>query len=245
MLAVQPEHSRQTIISPELSAAYDEAMAEVEASHGEASDALSRYWWNLYRIKRDNLWRAKYEDGRFADWLDDIHREPFGPSKSDFYMVCGTVERFMRGGMTEEEVRGKLGFLNTALKGDLAKLFDKKGKGDLLPEVAKQLQEEGITFKELVEDLTAIGPGEARARVSQLTDQETIYALEDDWSYDERIGRLMVNFRWETREDGLVWTGTVNVTASELTSNKKYKDRPNYLPERVAKYILSRFGIRH
>jgi len=234
--------ARQTIISPDLDAAYADAIALVEASHGEASEAISIYWWTLFVIKRDNLWRAKYDEGQFKEWLLDLRRERFGPSRSDFYMVIGTVERLLRGGLTESEIRPMLGQLTTALKGDLKELFDRNGKGDLKPEVLAQLKAEGESFPEFVERIGELGPGEGRTQVSRLTSRDHIFFV-DDWEYDERLGRFMANVRWENDEDGIVYTGTVIVTCTETTQKKKYRNKPNYLPEKIADSIRHRFGL--
>lgn len=242
MLPPPKNNQRGTIISPKLSRAYDNQIAIVEASHQEASTATAEYWWALYVIKRDNLWRAKYEEGKFKEWLSDLRRERFGPSKSDFYMVLGTIERLMRGGMVEEDVKPLLGSLTTALKGDLKELFDRNGKGDLKPEILAKLEDDNESFPEFVERLQDLGPGEQRTQVSRLRTKDHIF-FTDEFDYDELTGRWMGNVRWESDEDGTVYTGTVIITATETTAKKKFPRKPNYLPEKIARYIESRFGI--
>ena len=243
MLATVNGKKPQTIISDRLSKAYDKAMAEIEASHGEASEAISNYWWNLYVIKRDNLWRAKYDEGHFKDWLADLSKEAFGPSKTDFYDTMGAVDKLKKLGKTEDEIHPLLGKLTTAIKNDLKLLFEKNGKGALLPEVQEQLEEDGLTPSEWVDSLSVMSPSDQRSEVLGKVRRTSIYFLEDATAYDEINGRLMANVQWETADDGIVYKGTVIITATEITNPRKHTKKQNYLPREVAEYIMQRLGI--
>lgn len=243
MLATSNGKTKNTIVSPKLIQAYDMRIHKVEASHGEASEAISEYWTNLYIIKRDNLWRAKYNEGQFKDWLADLSKEAFGPSKTDFYDTMGAIDRLKRLGKTEEEIYPLLGHMTTAIKSDMKLLFEKNGKGKLLPEVQAQFDEQGITGSEFVDRVSTMSASDQRSEVLGKRFKASIYFMEDDVSYDEVNGRLLCNVIWENSEEGIVGKWTVVVTATEITEPRKHKKKEQYLPREVAEYIMDRFGI--
>lgn len=234
---------QQTIVGSKLAKAYETAMHEVEASHGEASEALSRYWWTLYEIKTNNLWRAKYKEGQFKEWLSELCTEKFGPKKSTFYKVMGAIDRFRRIGKSDDEIFALLGNLSTALLEDFTLLFDKHGKGDILPEVLKQIEAGGETPDEFLDRIAELNPSEQRQEVLKLTQQDSVYFLDDSTSYDELNGRLMTNVQWETKDDGIIYRGTVVITATEITVPRKHTKKKDYLPKRVAEFLMSKLGI--
>ncbi len=236
--------AQQTIISSKLHKAYVSAMETVEASHGEASDALSRYWWTLYQIKSNNLWRAKFKEGEFKLWLEELCTEKFGPKKSTYYKVMGAVDRFRRIGKSDDEIFGLLGNLSTALLDDFTLLFDKHGKGDILPEIAAQIEANGETPEEFLDRIADLSPSDQRQEVLRLVKPSTIYFMDDSTSYDELNGRLMTNVQWETKEDGIVYRGTVVITSTEITEPRKHSKKKEYLPKEVADFIMSKLGIR-
>lgn len=242
MLATVPVHPRATIVSEDLIRAYQKEIDKVRASHTDACTAISAYWWSLHVIRRDNLWRAVYDqEGGFTDWLADVGREPWGPGKSDFYEIEGAISRFQKLGFTETEVKEKLGHLTTALKGDLKELFDKGGKGDLLPQAMAEIEAGGETPQEFVNRVGSLGPDEQRKEVRGLLEQESVYAT-DSWEYDEVRGKLMFNVNWESKADGLIMTGTIVVSFTETTEPKRGKT-PGYLPEKISKFIEKKIGL--
>src|SRR3990167_2534192 len=96
---------------------YQARMAIVEASDGEASEAVSAYWWNLYLIYRDDDWRAEFEHLR--DWLGDFTVKPFGRSRQTFFNVMRAIKRWKAMELADNQVRQLLGKRKVALEGDL------------------------------------------------------------------------------------------------------------------------------
>lgn len=235
--------AQQTVISGKLSKAYEKAMEEVEASHGEASEALSRYWWTLYEIKSNNLWRAKFKEGEFKLWLSELCSETFGPKKSTYYKVMGAIDRFRRIGKSDDEIFGLLGNLSTALLDDFTLLFDKHGKGDMLPEIAAQIEAGGETPEEFLDRISDLSPSDQRQEVLRLVKPDSIYFMDDSTSYDELNGRLLANVQWETKTDGVIYRGTVSITATEITSPRKHSKKEQYLPREIAEFLMRRLGI--
>lgn len=235
---------QQTIVSSKLNKAYETAIQKVEASHGEASEALSWYWWTLYEIKVGNLWRAKFKEGEFKMWLGELCSETFGPKKSTYYKVMGAIDRFRRIGKSDDEIFGLLGNLSTALLDDFTLLFEKHGKGDLLPEIAAQIEAGGETPEEFLDRISDLSPSDQRQEVLRLVKPDSIYFMDDSTSYDELNGRLLTNVQWETKEDGIVYRGTVSITSTEITEPRKHSKKKEYLPKEVAEFIMSKLGIR-
>jgi len=226
--------NRQTIVSPDLDIAYHDRIVRVEAAYYAASNNISEYWWALFEIYRDNLWRAKADAGRFVDWLGDLSKEAWGPSRQDFYDTMGAVERLMKMGLTESEIKERIGRFSTAHKTDLKLLFTKNGKGELLPDVKAQLAEGGETPAEFALRLDTLGPGERRAAVRGLVEKDHIFFT--DGVYDERLGRAMANVLWEN-DNGIVIKGTCLITFTETTEPKQSKTG-TYLPEMIGRLIL-------
>jgi len=140
---------KQQLVDGKLLDEFDKRMAVVETAYADLTHATSDYWWNLYKIHQDDLWRARYDS--HGDWLGTLLTERFGPRRQTFYTVMRAIERWKSFGMAYPKIYSLLGDRKVALEGDLEELFDKDG---LKPEVAEQLEEQGITPLELIEQAT-------------------------------------------------------------------------------------------
>jgi len=230
----------QQIISKELSEAYDTAMSEVALSHKERATQECRYWWNLFLIKRDELWRAKFE--MFEDWIGEFSKEPFGESRATYYNVMGTIDRMLREGVTQKTVQLYLGNRKVALEGDLQKWFEGNGKGGLLPEIQKELAEGGENLNQFVRRVAELPSGEARKEVTRFTQKDKIYPTDEPALWDDETGTLLFNINWEN-EGGLVGKFTLTLTGLKLLGNGKAK-AGSVLPSKVAEWAMSKFGVR-
>lgn len=218
---------------------YDQAMYQVEISFQEITSGVSSYWWNLYQIKTNELWRCDFDS--FEDWLGDFSVKPFGQSRATFYAVMSSIERFQRIGKNDEEIRELLGKRKVALEGDFKDLFLEGGRGEIRPEVAERIAAGGETVQGFVDRVADLAPGEARQAVRSLLSQDKVYVIQEE--VIEQGGRLLINMVWENDTDGIIWKGTVTVSAAEIVS-RPGRTISNQIPEAVSRYIQKRFGIR-
>lgn len=223
---------------------YDLAMYQVQLSFDAISSEVSAYWWNLYLIKRDELWRSDVDSNEgFDDWLGDFSVKPFGQSRAQYYAVMASIERFKRIGKSDDEVRELLGKRKVALEGDLKELFLDGGRGDLRPEVAERIAAGGESVGQFVDRIADLGPGEARSAVRTLLGEDKVYVIQDE--VVESNGELLVNMVWESPEDGIVWRGTVRISGTALDTGPRLRNSPSgVLPDTVSRYIQKRLGIR-
>lgn len=231
----------QQVISKELIEAYDLSMGRVKSAHQGRMENERDYWVELYTIKRDELWRAKFE--LFKDWLGEFSTEPFGESISTYYAVMGTIDRMLQNGVTWKTVQLYLGNRKVALEGDLQKWFEDNGKGALKPEVQKQLEDGGENLNQFVRRVASLPSGEARKETNRFTEKDKIYATDDQALWDEETGTLLFNCAWENEDDGLIWRGTITLTGTRIMGNGK-KKAGSVLPSRVAEWAKSRLGVR-
>jgi len=234
---------RAIVVQPEQRERLRDRMYQIEISYTGVVDNLSSYWWNIYLIKRDEDWRADFDE--FEDWLGDFAVQSFGPSRATFYSVMGAIERFKRIGKTDEEIQGLLGRRKVALEGDFKELFDNNGRGEMRPEVVQRIEAGGESIGQFVDRIAEAAPAEARRIVQSVQNHDTIYALQDETVYDENTGCLLINMQWENSDDGLIWRGTVKISAEELTESRPSRPRNRrHLPTQVADYIKKRLGVR-
>ena len=228
---------KQQLVDGKLLDEFDKRMAVVETAYADLTHATSDYWWNLYKIHQDDLWRARYDS--HGDWLGTLLTERFGPRRQTFYTVMRAIERWKSFGMAYPKIYSLLGDRKVALEGDLEELFDRDG---LKPEVAEQLEEQGITPLELIEQASELGPGEARSRMRQFVEKDQIFFL-DDCAYNATTGVILANLRWDN-ETGLVGVWTVKITAQDVTEGKPKRQKGEFLPEELARFAASKLGIR-
>jgi len=228
------------VVDSVLLTTYDQHMQIVEAAHLAASTSMSDYWWSLWLIRRDGEWKARYE--RFVDWLGDFTVQPFGRSQQTYYSVMGAIDRWYKLGATDEDVQGFLrSGAEMALRVDSKELYGKNGKGPVKPEVVEQIEAGHETPLEYLRRVSELSPGEARREIKRLVEKESLFFLPDDVFYNEKSGELLVNLRWDSAEDGLVGIWTLRITATEVTPNKV--EHKVFLPERLSRFLLSKFGI--
>ncbi len=228
------------VISQKLIDAYDRAMTEIEAAAGERATQEKRYWWNLYLIRRDELWKARFTT--MKDWLGEFSKQPFGESVATYYGVMGTIERMLREGVKSRTVQTYLGNRKTALEGDMKAWFEDGGRGPLKPAIQLQLEAKGETLDTLVRRVAVeLPPGQAREEIGSYIPKEKFYATDDPAVVNPRTGELMFNIVWESAKGGIQWKGTLRIKGTRLAGNKKVED--NVLPEDVAGWLMSKFGV--
>jgi len=201
---------------------YQSRMAIVEASDGEASEAIAAYWWNLYLIYRDDDWRAEFEHLR--DWLGDFTARPFGKSRQTFFNVMRAISRWKSMKLADNQVRQLLGKRKVALEGDIEKWFDGE---KMKPEVEAALQEKGVEPKEVILRAADLGDGEARKEILQFAERDHIYAVPDMAAMDD-LG-LLFNVRWENEKQGIVGEWTIRVSGQQVAPTRG----DEHLPETV------------
>ncbi len=211
---------------------YQSRMAIVEASDGEASEAIAAYWWNLYLIYRDDDWRAEFEHLR--DWLGDFTAKPFGKSRQTFFNVMRAISRWKSLGLADNQVRQLLGKRKVALEGDIEKWFDGE---KMIPEVEAALNNKGEKPKEVLLRAADLGDGEARKEILSFVERDHIYTVPDVYSLGD--DGLLFNLRWENEKKGLIGEWTIQVTAKQISPEKG-----NGLPDTIGRYLASRLGIR-
>lgn len=229
------------LVSNAIREAYTTCMFQVQIAHQEAIDAVSAYWWNLYLIKRDNLWTAEFEN--FSDWLGDFSVQEFGQSRQTYYSVMNSIERYKRIGKNDEQIKHLLAHRKVALEGDFSQLFSDNGKGDIRPEALARIEAGGETVSEFVDRVAALPAGESRAVVARVSSNEHIFITDDEAVYDEATGRLMFNVQYESNEDGLLWQGTLTITATEIVARRR-QSQGNFLPEKISTWLKKKLGIR-
>lgn len=231
--------SKQQIIPEDLRQRYELAIGTVEASAEGAAEARAAYWWNLYVIWRDDLWRADC-DG-FREWLGWFAVQSWGESAQTFYNVKGAVERWFGLGFTEEQVKNLLRSRKVALEHDIKEWFLEGGKGDLRPEIKEKLDAEGETIQEAVLRIADLGPGEARKEVRRFVDPNHIFAHKMSTYWDPKTHHVLVNVQWENEEDGIVGVWTIKLTGEDVTEGKHPADKKK-LPEKVARWLVAKLG---
>jgi len=231
------------VISPKLVAAYEKRQAIIEREHAKIADASSEYWWAMYEMYRDELWRARFETQE--DWLGDWSASPSGRSKSTFYNVKDGIEAGFKVGLSEAEVRGQLlKGRKVATEGDFKQLFtrEKGGKlGELRPEVVERIEAGGETPRQYLLRLAELPDGEARGAVQALTRTEQIFVHEKDVVVTDTM--IAFNVQHESEKGGILYKGTVTLKISEITKPPRRK-KANEIPPVLQAWLIRKFGLK-
>lgn len=177
---------------------YNSYMADAESAYGAVGSGLGRYWWALYKIYSEKLWVAGFES--LDDWLGDLSRQSWGPSRASFFSRMKAIKTWFDLGLSEEEVRTLLGNPKVAIEYDVRRWFA-PGGSEILPEVRARIEAEGKTPAQVIIEAGELGPSEARKRIRAFLDRDEIYPVgECDMSDDE----LRMRFVYETAKSGVV-----------------------------------------
>lgn len=215
---------------------YSKHIAIVESSASEMTKSQSEYWFSLWIIYRDDLWKSVTDSGKFTDWLGDFSVSRHGCSVQTFYTRMKAVKYWFSLGLPEDKVRLLLGSRSeVALQRDIEAWFEKDG--ELKEEVLSQIEAGHESPAEYLERVSQLGPSEARREVQRLTVKDEIFPLPDECLYDTKSGTLLFKLRHDNEGDGLKWIGTIRITGVS-------EDGVIFLPEQIARYIGKRMGLR-
>lgn len=153
----------------------------ITAAYAKTIMDTAEYWWAMWEIWRDDLWDEKFDTRE--QWIGSLCSEPRGPSRTQLSQVMSVMERLLVNGLTESETRFAIGTHKTAIIHDIDRLFVRQGKNrwEISPQVRQTMEERGLTFAEVVMNLSALGAGEARAAVADLEGKRRVYPFDADW----------------------------------------------------------------
>lgn len=230
-----------TMLSKRVAAAnrlYLNLMAEVEAASTDAAEAVRRYWWNLWLIKRDKLWRAggfKTESAWIASW----QTEPWAQSRATFFGVMQAIERWYALGGKDEDVQQLLGQRKTAIEADLGQWFTGTRDNEALkPEVRMMLAAKHETPIGALLRIAALGATEARVATGEVVDREYFFVPPDSLAWDNDH-TLHLRLRHEHTRKGIMGEYTVKLIFTPIVEGRK---SPGYLRQ-AAEWLLSKFGL--
>lgn len=219
---------------------YQRQIAIVESASSAMAQTQSEYWWALWVIYRDNLWKSVTASGKFTDWLGDLAVAPYGVSRETFYNRIRNIQRWQALGIPDDKVQHLLGSRNeTALHQDIDAWFEKNGQ--IKEEVAKQIEDGRETPAEFIERVSELAPGEARQEVQRLTVKDKVFCIPDDAVLNVEQGTLMFNVRWDNEEDGLRWLGTCRITGVQIAPESSGE---MYCPELVLRFLAKALRLR-
>jgi len=146
------------------------------------------YWGAVYEIYRDRLWDAEYESQ--ADWIGSFSVEPFGPSRSMLMQVMQTFDALTQNGLTLPQARDAVGSGKTAILHDLSRLFNRVGRRTFSLKASVRRQMKGRSLAQVVDDLSQMGDGAARAEVGSFLGQHQVFCIDRVWSGRSLLIRL-------------------------------------------------------
>lgn len=219
--------------------AYEKRMALARSSFKDAQDKTATGWWALYEIDRDELYFKAHGYSK-TEWVGELTTHE-GISNGDFYKVMNMVRNFKKQRLADDTIMELLGKQMTALKTDLAVVFDKAG--NLLPEAAEKIKAEHGSFGRMIQTLASQAPGKARQSVGELMGKDAIFVLDDATFFNPQRSELLFNVRWDDPELGLVGIYTVKVTVTNIAEGIEVKDRKHF-PERLARWVGGKFGVK-
>lgn len=215
---------KYSLVSSETIRLYEKYSMEAEAAYKLLEAGLSRYWWSLYEIYSKRLWEAYFET--LDDWIGDMARQAWGPSRSAFFSRMGAIQTWFRLGLGEEEVKVLLGSPKVAIEHDIRKwLYKEDNEVRVLPEVAERIEAEGKTPAQVIMEANDLGPAEARKRIMSFLVKDEIYPL-DDFSLSQ--DRLEMRLMYETHKAGVVGDYKIVVVF------------PKGVPDAVRNYVARR-----
>lgn len=228
--------SKQQVIDPrnETWKAYQKQLTVVKASKDESSSLESEYWWALWTIFRDELWRADGEE-KFVDWLGWFTVQPFGDSQGAFYDRMNAIKNWQTLGFTTaREIKYLLKNYKMAIGPDLKRLMDTDG---FKPEIEEQIQGANETPKEFVRRVAELGKGEARKEVLGKVYKNRFFFHRDGAVFDKKRQIIMANLQWEHEDEGIKGIYTLSLKCTNTETGEVEMS-----PE-VAQWLASKLGF--
>lgn len=174
----------QELLSQEQADHYDRyrvLTSEIEALHAQSIVQRAGYWLAIWEIHNEKLWRTAFPSQE--EWVKSLCNETYGPARALLFKIMARFDGLAQHGLDRSEIAFVIGTGKTAIIHDLDKLFLKRGRGkwELRPEVAAKLEEEGSTVRDKVLEIAALGAGQARQGVSDLSGERRIFCAEQAW----------------------------------------------------------------
>jgi hypothetical protein len=236
-----------SVVSPqlaELHERYDQAMANAEAAAGEAAAQQTMYWWSLWVIKRDKLYRAK---GHLSEekWLDnDLLSEAWAPSRATYKGVMTAICDWKALGANDEGVQRLLGNRKVAVEGDIRNWFVPDSDRVLRPEVRMMLAAKGETPLQALVRISELPSGQARAAAGEVVDREYFLIERGSLVTTRQHGLVeIVSFivRNEHTRKGLLGKWKITLVSEPLEVEDTHQG--NRWPTHLLAWLLSRFGL--
>ena len=223
-------------LSNDLYKRYQASIRIVEMAGDVSEGSEAQYWWQLWVIRRDELWKAEHK--YFTDWLGWFTKQEWGDSQGEYYNKMGLIENLKAVGLTSSAIKSLLGKrAKTALTVDLGRLFTKRGgQRGVKPEVFQQIESGGETPKQFVKRVAGLAPGEARATVLGLVDKFKAFFHRDAF-YDPQRRVILANLQAEHEEKGILgkWTVAIKLTNTETGEVE--------MPDEVKEWLARKMGI--
>lgn len=234
-----------TVLSPQLAVLHDRYQAVIESVEAASIDLAASqmtYWWGLWTIKRDKLYRAK---GYLSEeqWLrSDLLAQAWAPSRSGYKSVMTAIADWYALKATDEQVQRLLADRKMAIESDLREWFiDGRRAAGLRPEVLLALAAKGETPLVALERIAALPPDQARAAAGEVIDRDYWRIIPETVHFLSGADKWNATVQHEHTRLGILEVGTL--TWGYHRTDEHAPRKPAGFPLILARWLMSKFGL--